>query len=66
MELINISDELMELSKELIKTIEKEDKEFGFKKNKGYIERNVPALKFKKNFIGLKISDFEKIISEEE
>lgn len=66
MELINVSEELMGLSKELIKTIEKEDKEFEFKKNKGYIERNVPALKFKKNFIGLKVSDFEKIISKEE
>lgn len=62
-ELINVSEELVNLSKEIVKTIEKEDKEHNFKKNKGYIERNVPASKFKKNIIGLRSKDISKIIS---
>ena len=61
--MINVSEELVLLSEEMVKTIENEDKEYGFKKNKSYIERNVPAYKFKKNLVGLTISDFEKIIS---
>lgn len=60
--LIIVSDELVSLSKDLIETIEKEDKEYAFKKNHGYVERNVPASKFK-NIIGLKSSDIGKIIS---
>lgn len=60
--LIKVSDELIELSKDLIETIEKEDKEYSFKKYHGYVERNVPASKFK-NIIGLKSSDFGRIIS---
>lgn len=63
--LINVSDELVDLSKQLIETIEKEDKEYSFKKNNGYIERNVPASKFKKNIIGLSNSDMNQIISKE-
>lgn len=60
--LINVSDELVDLSRELIETIEKEDKEYSFKINHSYIERNVPASKFK-NIIGVKSSDIGKIIS---
>lgn len=60
--LISISDELINLSKEMIKTIEDEDKEYNFKINRGYVERNVPASKFK-NIIGVKSSDMRKIIS---
>jgi len=64
-ELIIISDELVDLSKKMVETIEKEDKEYEFKKNKVYIERNVPASKFKfNNLIGLKQKDFEEIISQ--
>ena len=63
--LMNVSDELKLLSNELIKTIEEEDREYNFRKNKGYVERNISASKFKKNILGLKSYDFEKIISEE-
>ena len=59
----NVSDELVFLSKDILETIEKEDREFEFKKNKGYIERNVCASKFKKNLIGLRSSDIEEIIT---
>lgn len=62
---MNISDELVVLAEEMVETIEKEDKEYDFKKNKGYVERNVLASKFKKNIIGLGSSDISKIISKE-
>ena len=42
-----ISDELISLSKELIEIIEDEDREYDFKKNKWYVERNISASKFK-------------------
>lgn len=63
MDKIVVSKELSILSNNIIETIEREDKEYFFKKNKGYVERNVLASKFKKNIIGLKKSDFDKIIS---
>lgn len=63
MQLINVSGELIQLSKEMIETIEMEDREHNFKENKGYIERNVPASKFKKNILGLRNTDISKIIS---
>jgi len=63
--LINVSDELIDLSKKLVETIEKEDKEYSFRMNNGYIERNVPASKFKKNIVGLSKSDITQIISKE-
>ena len=46
--LINVSDELKELSKEILETLEKEDKEYDFKCKGSFIERNVPAFIFKK------------------
>lgn len=55
--------ELQRLSKEIIKTIEREDREYEFKKNKGFIERNISASKFK-SVVGLRCSDFERIINE--
>lgn len=58
--------ELSELSKGIIKTIEEEDREYNFKMNKGYVERNIPAHRFKKKLVGLGCSDFERIISNEE
>ena len=61
---MNINDELCILSKNIIETIEQEDREYDFKKNKGYVERNISAYEFKKNIIGLKASDFNKIILE--
>lgn len=63
MKLINISDELMSLSKEMIETIESEDKEYEFNKNKSYVERNVLASKFKKKIMGLSGSDISQLIS---
>lgn len=66
MALVTISDELQELSKKMIETIEKEDKEYDFKQNRGYVERNVPAIKYKKSLVGLNASDFEEIISDKE
>lgn len=45
--LLIISDELISLSKEVVNAIEDEDREYDFKKNKWYVERNVPASKFK-------------------
>lgn len=62
MNLVDVSDELCKLSREIIKTIEEEDKEFEFREKKGYVERNVPASKFKKNIVGLHASDFGEII----
>ena len=59
---IIVSKELQYLSKNLIDTICEEDREYDFKKNHGYVERNVPASKFK-NIMGLKGSDFERITS---
>ena len=64
MQLISVSDELVCLSKDLIETIEIEDKEYDFNKNHGYVERNVLASKFKKNIIGLTSSDIGKLIEE--
>lgn len=61
---MNVNDELCMLSKNIIETIEKEDREYDFKKNKGYVERNISAYEFKNNIIGLKASDFNKIILE--
>lgn len=58
-----LNKELFMLSNDIIRTIEQEDKEYDFKKNKSYVERNVLASKFKKNIIGLGASDFEEIIS---
>lgn len=63
--MIQVSDELQRLSKEMVETIENEDKEFNFKQNRGYVERNVPALKYKKSLVGLNASDFEEIISDQ-
>ena len=40
-------DELGILSKNLIRVIEQEDKEYDFKKYGSYVEKNVPASKFK-------------------
>ena len=62
-ELIQVSDELIFLSKEIVRIIEEEDREYEFKQNKGYVERNVSASKFKKNIVGLTVSNFEEIIS---
>ena len=42
-----VSDELVDLSRQLINTIEFEDREYSFKQNKGYVEKNVLASKFK-------------------
>ena len=39
-------DELSQLSRDILETIEREDSEFEFKKNKGYVERTI-ASKFK-------------------
>ncbi len=61
--MIYVSDELQRLSKEMVETIEEEDKEFNFKQNRGYVERNVPALKYKKSLVGLNASDIEELIS---
>lgn len=61
--MIYVSDELQRLSKEMVETIEKEDKEFNFKQNRGYVERNVPALKYKKSLVGLNASDIDELIS---
>ena len=61
--LTNVSEELILLSKELVETIEREDMEYEFKKNKGYIQRNISASKFKNNFVGLRSTDFDKVIS---
>lgn len=61
--LTNVSEELMLLSKELVETIEREDMEYEFKKNKGYVQRNISASNFKKNFVGLRTTDFDKVIS---
>lgn len=61
--MIYVSDELQRLSKEIVETIEEEDKEFNFKQNRGYVERNVPALKYKKSLVGLNASDIEELIS---
>lgn len=61
--LTNISDELINLSKEIVETIENEDREFDFKLNNGYVERNVPASKFKKKILGLSNVDINEIIS---
>ena len=48
--LVDVSDELKEMSKELLETIEMEDREYSFKKEKCFVERNVPASKFRKIF----------------
>jgi len=40
-------DELVLLSKNIIDAIMEEDREYEFKLNKGYVERNVLASKFK-------------------
>ena len=40
-------DELVLLSKDIVETIAREDKEYEFRMNKGYVERNVLASKFK-------------------
>ena len=61
--LINVSDELIQLSKDIVRIIEEEDREYNFRKNKGLIERNITASKFKKNLMGLKSSDIDKIIN---
>lgn len=61
--MIYVSDELQRLSKEMVETIEEEDKEFNFKQNRGYVERNVPALKYKKSLVGLNASDIDELIS---
>lgn len=45
---INVSDELKSLSKELLETIEREDLEYDFKKKGNFVERNIPAFMFKK------------------
>ena len=58
-----IDNDLFVLSKDIVETIEREDKEYDFKKNKGYVERNVLASQFKKNIVGLNASDFSEIIS---
>ena len=58
-----IDNELFVLSKDIVETIEREDKEYNFKKNKSYVERNVLASQFKKNIVGLNASDFSEIIS---
>lgn len=63
MNLINISDELMSLSKEMIETIESEDREYEFNKNKSYVERNIVASKFKRKIMGLSSSDIGQMIS---
>lgn len=60
--LIKVSDELSELSKELVETIKIEDKEYNFKKTHSYVERNVPASNFKKNIVGMTSSDMEQIV----
>lgn len=39
--------ELSLLSREILETIAREDKEYEFKIKKGYVERNIPASKFK-------------------
>ena len=44
--IMNMSDELKQLSKEMVETIEEEDKEYAFKKNKGFVERDVSASYF--------------------
>lgn len=61
--LTNVSEELTTLSKDIVETIEREDMEYEFKKNKGYVQRNISASKFKKNFVGLRTTDFDKLIS---
>lgn len=61
--MIYVSDELQRLSKEMVETIKEEDKEFNFKQNRGYVERNVPALKYKKSLVGLNASDIDELIS---
>lgn len=43
-------DELEILAKKMVETIEKENKEYEFRKNKYYVERNVLASKFKEKF----------------
>ena len=58
-----VTNELKKLSDEMVKTIEREDKEYAFKKNKGYVERNISASKFKRSILGLDSSDFNKIVS---
>lgn len=40
-------DELSLLSRDILETIAREDKEYEFKTKKGYVERNVLASKFK-------------------
>lgn len=45
--MVFLMDELEILSKDIIETIEREDKEYEFKLNKGYVERNITASKFK-------------------
>ena len=47
-ELIEENDMLKKLSEDILETIEREDKEYFFKHNGYYVERNVPASKFKK------------------
>lgn len=41
-----VSDDLRLLSEDLVRIIEMEDKEYGFKMNGGYVEKNVLASKF--------------------
>ena len=47
MGLVDVSDELKLMSKELLETIEEEDREYVFKKERCFVERNVPASKFR-------------------
>ena len=60
---MDLNEELQILSKDIIDTIEKEDREFDFKYNRGFVERNVPASKFK-SLVGLRCTDIEEIIGE--
>lgn len=62
--IIVVSDELASLSKDILEIIRQEDREFEFKQNKSYVERNISASKFKKNIVGLTASNFEEIISD--
>ena len=60
-DIVEPSDELINLSKELLKTIEKEDKEYEFRKKKGIVVRNVRAKKYHKNIMGIRSSEFNSI-----
>lgn len=60
--MINVSDELVELSRGIVETIENEDREYDFKQNRGYVERNISASKFKKKVMGLGITEIGEII----